>query len=348
MRRHIVRFGLPAFLIVALGCAAHSLAQSTPADMVLGDKTNALSYLVQAVCLDTDGKPSDRLPIDADCTRSRPMTEDDPVRWRKHDWGGTGGPIAGWQASDSVVAHRDGVAFIDQTFDFGAPATDNTGRPDRFFGFDQNDGGDAIRVIGDTASAFLTQDGGTPGLQWFIGPACSQPGPGRYVSWVLFKSDVDTTWRSLIAELGDDPKDVCPVRYNHAFTRYKLVSESFPFQRLTANSVLTQQTMTLPTIIVEHYDARSIDRAHALERFYYARGLGKVRWEAWSNDDRKSAQADAFARTSRCAALPDATPPDTGWRMVDCRMWTNIVSNQSEPSWRVRDFGWPPADLMLQ
>ena len=348
MKRHAVCSALPAFLIVALGFAGQPLAQFAPTDMALGDHTSALSYLVQSVCVDAGDNPTDRLPIDADCTRSRPMTEDDLVRWRKHDWGGTSGPLAGWQASDAVIAHRNGVAFVDQTFDFGAPSTDNAGRPDRFFRFDQNDGGDAIRIVGDTASAFLTQDGGTPGLQWFIGPGCNQPGPGRYVSWVLFKSDVDASWRSLVAELGDDPQDSCPSRYNHAFTRYRLVSESFPFQLLPANGIPTRQTATLPTILVEHYDARSIERAHAMERFYYARGLGKVRWEAWSKDDRKSSQAEDFARSGRCAALADATPPDVGWRMLDCRMWTNIVSDPSQPAWRVRDFAWPPADLTLQ
>jgi hypothetical protein len=348
MRRHLACFALSAFLIVAAGYAARSLAQSAPTDMALGDKTSALDYLVQSVCIDASGNPTDRVPIDADCTRSRPMTEDDPVRWRKHDWGGGVGQLTGWQASDAVIARRNGVAFIDQTFDFGAPVTDNTGRPDRFFHLDQNDGGDAIRIVGDTASAFLTQDGGTPGLQWFIGPGCSQPGPGRYVSWVLFKSDVDASWRSLVAELGDDPQDACPSRLNHAFTRYRLVSESFPFQRSAADGIPTRQTAALPTILVEHYDARSIDRAHAMERFYFARGMGKVRWEAWSKDDQKSSQAEAFAGSGRCAALPDATPPDTGWRILDCRMWTNIVSDPGRSSWRVRDFGWPPADLTLQ
>jgi hypothetical protein len=348
MRRYTACFALSAFLIVASGFAAHPLAQSAPTDMVLGDKTNALGYLVQSVCVDAGGNPTDRLPIDADCTRLRPMTEDDAGRWRKHDWGGTVGQLAGWQASDAVIARRNGVAFVDQTFDFGAPATDNAGRPDRFFRFDQNDGGDAIRIVGDTASAFLTQDGGTPGLQWFIGPGCSQPGPGRYVSWVLFKSDVDASWRSLVAELGDERQDACPSRFNHAFTRYRLVSESLPFQRLAAGDVPTRQTATLPTIVVEHYDARSIDRAHAMERFYFARGMGKVRWEAWSKDDRKSTQAEALAREGRCPVLLDAAPPEAGWLMIDCRTWTNIVNDPSQPAWRVRDFGWPPADLTLQ
>jgi hypothetical protein len=315
-----------------------------PDNFTLADGSTALDYLAQSVCLGADGKPTDRLPIDADCTTRRPMTEDDPVRWRKHDWGDTARPSGGWQASDAVLAHRGNVAFVDQTFDFGAPASDNSGRPDAFLRFDANDGGDAIRIVGDTASAFLTQDGGRPGLQWFVGPGCAQPGPGRYVSWILFKADADAAWRSVVAELGDDPEDRCPARFNHAFTRYRLVTTAFPLRRPGA----MQSNVTLPAILSEHFDALSIDRAQAMERFYYARHLGKVRWEAWSADAGKTSQAEALARSGRCAELPDGAPPATGWLMVDCRMWTNIVADPAPPNWRVRDFGWPPADLTLQ
>ena len=332
-------------LVLAATARADPLA---PRNFALSDKTLALDYLVQFVCLDPNGSVGDRLPIDPDCGPSRLMTEDDPVRWRKHDWGGAGGPVAGWQASDAVLASRGGVAFADQTFDFGAPATDSWGRPDTFYRFDQNDGGDAIMIVGDTASAFLTQDGGTPGLQWFIGPGCRHRGQGRYVAWLLFRADAGPDWRSDVAELGDDPADVCPARFNEALTRYRLVVEPFPFQRIAADGSITRQTAALSTILVEHYDAASLDRAHALERFYYARRFGKLRWEAWSKDESKAAQAGAMARNGRCAALPDGTPPAPGWAMIDCRMWTNIVIDPTRPTWRVRDFGWPPADLALQ
>jgi len=329
------------------GSALAAQPAAPPEDFKLPDGSNALDYLVQAVCLGADGLPNSHLPIDPDCVHSRPMTENDPVLWRKHDWGNFDGPAGGWLASDAVLARRGDIWFVDQTFDFGAPSPDNAGHSDAYFRFDQNDGGDAIRIVGDTASAFLTQDGGEPGLQWFIGPGCAQPGPQRYVSWVLFKADIDTAWRSVVAELGDGPQDTCPPRFNHAFTRYRLVTESFPFQRPTQSGGSVRQTATLSTILVEHYDARSIDRAHALERFYYARRLGKLRWEAWSRKPDLAPQADAFARSGRCAELPDGTPPDAAWRMIDCRMWTNIVRS-TQANWRVRDFGWPPADLTLQ
>jgi hypothetical protein len=311
-------------------------------------ETEMLDHLVQSACVDGAGKPTDRLPIDPDCKTMRHFREDDALPWRKHDWGGVGGAVTGWQASDAVLAERGGVSFADQTFDFGAPAADVAGRPDAFYRFDTNDGGDAIMILGDTVSAFLTQDGGTPGLQWFIGPRCSEPGRGRYLSWFLFKADAGPEWRSVVAELGDLPKDICPQRFNHAFTRYRRVTEDFPFQHIVGNGPPTRRTASLPTIIVEHFDAASIARAHALERFYYVRGFGKLRWEAWVTDPAKASQAETLAHSGRCAALADSGPPADGWRMVDCRMWTNIVVDPTHAGWRVRDFNWPPADLTLQ
>jgi hypothetical protein len=262
------------------------------------------------------------------------MPEDDPVRWRKHDWG--------------VIARRNGVAFVDQTFDFGAPATDNPGHADLFYQFDSNDGGDAIMIAGDTASIFLTQDGGSHGLLWFVGPGCANGGPEHYLAWLLFKSDASAEWRSMIAQAWHEHEDSCPAKLVPAFTRYKLVSETFPVQRVETNGAAASRNVTLPTVVVEHYDRRSLEEAHAMERFYYARGLGKVRWESWSIDDKWAAQAATLAGSGRCAAIADSAAPALGWRMIDCRMWTNIVMDTAPPGWKVRDFNWPPSELILR
>ncbi len=305
-----------------------------------------LEYLAQSACLDGDGKLTQQLPNE--CDKRRLLHEDDPLPWRRHDWGGAIGPSGGWQASDAVLAKRQDVLFVDQTFDFGAPAVDTAGHPDAYFRFDANDGGDAIMIVGDTASIFLTQDGGTPGLQWFIGPDCAQPGRRRYVSWLLFKTDIGANWREAVAELSDIPQNTCPKRFNRAFTRYRLVAEAFPFQRLGTSATPTRWETSLPTIVVEHFDGPSLARSHAMERFYYARGFGKLRWESWDTDRAKAAQAELFSRSERCAPLSGSTPPGDAWKMIDCRMWTNIVSDPTRPNWRVREFNWPPADLPLQ
>src|SRR5215469_6066645 len=52
-------------------------------------------------------------------------------------------------------------------------------------------------------------------------------------------------------------------------------------------------------------DGRLTDRlpidTDCLERFYYARGFGKLRWEAWVTDAAKAPQAEGLARSGRCA-----------------------------------------------
>jgi hypothetical protein len=312
------------------------------------DTTNLLRYLVQAVCTDGNGAVTQQLPFDVGCIAMRPMKEDDVVRWRKHDWGGAEGPAAGWQASDAVLANRDGIPFVDQTFDFGAPATDDSRRPDAFYRFDANDGGDAIIVADGTASVFLTQDGGSPGLQWFIGPDCGGSGLSRYLSWVLFRSDADVNWRSLVARLAKRSTNTCPTEFSAAFTRYKLVSERFPVQWHETNGNLVRQSATLPTIISEHFGRATIASSEAMERFYYAKDLGKIRWEAWSTDHSMTAKAEALSRSGRCPALADSAPPDDTWNMLDCRMWTNIVIDPERANWRVHDFDWPPSDVKLR
>lgn len=347
MKRSVLSIALLVMASVFLAFRLTAAPQSAKPAAALS-VTDALDYLVQSACVDASGIPVDRLPLDPDCGQRRLLHETDPLHWRKHDWGESNGPVAGWQASDSVLAERSGVSFVDQTFDFGAPATDNSGQADAFYRFDANDGGDAIMMIGDTASIFLTQDGGMPGLQWFIGPGCAQPGIGRYLAWALFRTDVSAEWQSIVRDMHYMPKDDCPPRFNHALTRYRLVSEDFPFQRPGPNGSAIRQTAMLSTVIAEHFDARTLANAHAMERFYYARFWGKVRWEAWSRDDRKSSQAAALARSGRCAPLADSGAPDDGWQMVDCRMWTNIVVVPPQRIWRVRDFNWPPTDLLLR
>jgi hypothetical protein len=298
-------------------------------------------FLVQAACLDAEGKVIALTPLDPACNRRRPMTEEDPVFWRKHDWGGSDGAATGWQASDSVLARRGGVGFILQTFDFGAPARDNAGWPDAFRRFDANDGGDALIVVGDTASAFITQDGGTPGLQWFVGPGCATPGQARYLSWISFKADAGAEWHSLVAQLATGRADVCPRDFGKAFTRYRLVDAAIPFLRESA-----RENVWLPVVLSEHYEMPSIAESTSLERFYYAYDLGKIRWEAWSTGPDKASQGASLAASGRCPAFPEGAAPGPGWRMVDCRTWTNIVGEPG--TWRVREFGWPPPDTMLK
>jgi hypothetical protein len=73
-------------------------------------------------------------------------------------------------------------------------------------------------------------------------------------------------------------------RLSAAYTQYRLEQVSIPF-------IIDghQQILSLPTIISEHYNGKDPTTAIMLERFYFARYWGKVRWERWNK--RRSPRA---------------------------------------------------------
>jgi hypothetical protein len=144
-----------------------------------------------------------------------------------------------------------------------------------------------------------------------------------------------------VARLATRPADVCPWGFNKAFTRYRLVDAAIPFLRERA-----QINVRLPVVLSEHYEILSIAQSTSMERFYFAYDLGKIRWEAWSTGLDTASQPASLATSGRCPALPEGAAPGPGWRMADCRTWTNIVA--APGTWRVREFGWPPADTILE
>src|SRR5262249_33477009 len=85
----------------------------------------------------------------------------------------------------------------------------------------------------------------------------------------------------------------------------------------------------------DHCGGRDPELANHLERFYFARALGLVRWEHWENLARPGdpaertdvdARAATLAASERCEAVEEP-PASTGrWLMTDCRQWTNLVA----------------------
>jgi len=92
-------------LLAALLSLARAAAAAETAPLAASQMQD---YLVQSVCLDAEGKPTPQMPFDPACLRLRPLQEDDPIPWRKHDWGGIGGPSAGWQASGIIASMKSG------------------------------------------------------------------------------------------------------------------------------------------------------------------------------------------------------------------------------------------------
>jgi len=338
-------------LLALLGPAAWSQTLSR-ADMI--------DYLAQSICLDPTGKPSDALPIDADCRDARPQRAEDNAPWRKHDWPNSLAgveTVQGYQASDSVVQRRGARTLIVQTFDFGTGG--------RVFGrFDGGlgrggDGGQVLMLVDGWSSAAMTEDGGG-GVQWFIGEACRSPAASdrRFLGWLMFRNEVRAdAWTSVVARLNIAASpESCPRQFNAAFTRYRLDRIAFPFRIIDAGSRVTPTIRRLDVVVSEHYGGRDIGSADHLERFFFARRLGLVRWERWSNrrvsrqrgDVETAAQLAGTARCPKLEGTPESPkldtdgqpggPPGRDWLLVDCRTWTALV-RQARP-WSVDRYGW--------
>ena len=301
-----------------------------------------LDFLVQSVCLDPAGKPTSTLPVDPACTTRRLQRSDDPAPYRKHDWPNVLGDPAtshGYQASDSVTMQRGGRTLVVQTFDFGT-----NGRTFGTFDGGRGDGGQVALILGDWSSFVLTEDGGG-GVQWFIGEGCRSAGPSdrRFLSWLIFREPVAGTWQDGMARLNIAPNiESCPRRFNDAYTRYRRDAVEFPF-RIVGPAGVRDERYRLEVVVSEHYGGSDIPSADHLERFFFARGLGMVRWERWANgkvtrDRQAAAMATALAQTARCPALKDYGAPGRDWLLADCRTWTVMIPQNRPRS--VDDYGW--------
>jgi hypothetical protein len=307
-------------------------------------------YVVQSLCLGDDGQPVDRLPIEPACSHRHLQRAEDRAVYRKHDWPDRldePSTLLGYQASDSVLEHRGGRAVVVQTFDFGTG-----GRTFGAFDAGRGDGGQVLLFVGDWASLAMTEDGGG-GVQWFLGEACWSAGRGddRFLGWLVFRRDVEASaWRDVVAKLNIATRPAaCPGRYNDAFTRFRLVLVELPFRIVGGSPPEATLTVALDAIVSEHYGGRDMRAADHLERFYFARGLGLVRWERWANT-AIAQPASVFeanrllASTARCPPLSAQEvaaqgAPAAAWLLVDCRTWTTLVRQVG--AWSVRDYRWP-------
>jgi len=308
-----------------------------------------MSFLVQSVCLDDNGQIRPGLPIDADCLIRRTQTDRDVASYRKYDWPNfneTGHRPLGYQASDSVVMRRGGRTFVEQTFDFGDEK--------RAFGhFDASlgDGGQVLVVVDGWASAIMTEDGGD-GIQYFIGPGCetsAQPAAGE-LSWLFFNSHAERgQWNSTLARLNKGrAMSECPTAFNTALTRYRADTIDVPFRILDKSLRLTETTKPVDVIISEHYGGEDITSADHLERFYFARDLGLIRWERWENFAVPKPMAlvrmaKEFAQTGRCRPWAYSTAAGPQWQIIDCRNWTTLVPSTR---WSVGDYRWTALDAL--
>ena len=275
-------------------------AAATPGPTTIPDP---VAFLVQARC------PDGRLQVaEPDCP-ARPQRASDPMLERRHDWPG---PV-GFVAQDTLIG-PDGPETLWDFAPFGA------------FSAAKGDGGEVYAVEAGTVRISVTQDGGKPYLQGFYGRSCGGAG------WIAFRTDAPTArWASVVARLSDQPVPSPCRTSSTSVTRYRL-------ERVTARWIIDGQprSLALPTVISEHYNSSSLDRASRMERSFFARGVGRIIWEAWT----KGAPMGADLQT-RCPGSDWSGPPGPGWKLSDCRTTTNLVADDGRMSGQA--FGWPPS-----
>ena len=289
------------------------------------------SYVIQSACLDRAGTPiPGRLPFEPGCDRTRPLRTGEPLPYRKHDWPGAPDALPrGYQASDSLLGTLRGAPAAIQTFDFG-------NAPREFGRKDSGDGGQVIPLPADgSLSAAMTEDGGA-GVQWFQSATCQ-------AGWLLAVPPFTGEWQQRLIGLNiTSGPEVCPSRLNPSLTRWRSARIDLPWRESG-----TGRTAATPAevLVSEHFSGTAIAVADHLERFWFARGLGLVRWERWENGPRsrlaaRVAMAAQLYGSGRCPPIAFGEPPDAGWQLVDCRTWTNMVREAPLPA-----LDWPAPSL---
>ncbi|WP_149539047.1 hypothetical protein [Siccirubricoccus phaeus] len=296
-------------------------------------------FFVQAGCVDAAGRPQPgMLPFESGCGRPRPLAAGQPLPYRKHDWPAEAEAAAlpqGYQASDSLLGTLRGRRAALQSFDF-ADATRAFARRD------PGDGGQAVVLDPGGAWAVLTEDG-SGGRQWFQGPRCGQRAlrgePDR--GWLFALAPLREGWQQRVVRLGiSAAAEACPAALNPSLTRWRMLRLELPWRDAGG----PPRAVAAEVLLSEHYGGAGIAMADHLERFWFARDLGLVRWERWENPARSpalriAAMAALLAASGRCPPVAGAEPPGPGWRAVDCRLWTNFA--RAAPGAMLRGLEWP-------
>lgn len=300
----------PLLALALAGCASGGpkppppVAPPGPATI-----SDAGLYLAQARC------PDGMLwVLEQDCAGAAAQKGSDPILASRHDWGQPGG----YFALDSVSLDNGAFATLWAFQPFGA------------FDATLGDGGEVYVVAAATTRISITQDGGKPYVQGFYGAGCGGTG------WVAFRNDAPTgAWASVVARLSGLPVPSTCAATDPALTQYRLEQVSIPF---LVDGV--RRDITLPTVISEHYDDTTIDDSSDMERSFFAAGVGRAVWEAWSKNPPAGAGLD-----QRCPGTSWSSPPAPGWRLSDCRFATNVVSEDGTTT--ANQFGWPPIGEVL-
>lgn len=191
------------------------------------------------------------------------------------------------------------------------------------FDLSRGAGGEVYKDWSGTVKIMQTQDGGTPFMQYFVGPDDGSPLSG----WIVADNTAPTgRWKAIVAQLGiATTPDAKLSGYSKSYTRWRL--EDVTYEAVVFGEA---RQITIPTIISEHYDGDSIETSSALERSFYAQGFGRAAWEAWRRNGTS---------TTRKTGTDWSTSPAEGWVFGDGG--NNMRFEKQNGSVTVNSYGWP-------
>ena len=289
-------------------------------------------YLVAGIC--PGGLPPNN------CANPVQMTVDTPRTWRRGDYGNTTDVNGIYQAVDAVASASGQTAIFDWDFARSSGAVGPNGEDwsKPTFTPSRGDGGETYIVYPNgMISAPATQDGGTPGVQYFCGVA--QGGTG----WVDGSTTPPTgSWASGDAWLSETPDPAnCPMPLNFAFTRWRheVLPVGFTYWD-AANQTHVAKFDPIDCIISEHYSGMDIASATAMEQGVWCKNWGRVWFAAFSS----VLPAGSSSANVMAAYAPWPKPPERpDMNELGSRLFTNVVLTPGGTPESA--FGWPPAGV---
>jgi len=301
--------------------AADSNAES-PASRAL------FEYMVQSVCLDGRGAVLSLSPLDSRCASIRKLHIGEKLPYHKDDWPSVRDfrqMPRGRQRGDSFpLAHLKFGVVAFHTFDWGDGVR-------RFGVYDgvNGDGGSLVGIGNGLIGSIMTVDH-AGGVQLFVnGQSCrvNVDAESLLPGWPFSASDLNASPSGILYSRIKRVKttgDPCPVRYAHAITKWYFTA----FTPMAAPGRLGNRTIR--ALVTEHYSGKDLQASPNMERMYFSRELGRMRWERWQNlslneraDDTE--RAETIDQDERCIAGAGKPPNEGDWVMVACHEWTNMV-----------------------
>jgi hypothetical protein len=295
-----------AIALCAGGLAAQEKAATAPA---------MRDFMIMNVCVDEQDRMLPGLaPGDAACKRQRDLREGEVPPYSLHNHVGLG---KGCDASLGNVAKENlpvavgNVVRIVSSYDKGrsADCAQNDGKAARRFGDnDAGQDGASIQWFDDKYAFILGSWSPVTEAHW-VTPNCRNfPNDSRrfYRGWVIGNSDGTagsaTMESKLVLSTPKSGGDACPERFGRSFTYW------FPAPMKFTNGA------ELSAIVSSHYSRASASglspgAAEQVERTYWTREYGMVRWEKWARASwihpRNKRPATDMARnlrtSSRCS-----------------------------------------------